>query len=257
MSKPTPSPVNRRPPRYVLRRGTGTTRAVWYLHRGDTDDDCVGVVTGGAPARRAQIEARDRLRRLGVRLIRWEPTGDDEFVAITGITRDAWAVTTYRDARGVLWRRCADDTWTSPAGRCGSARTLDETRGPLTPEQVHNLPALIEELQVFAAMSCYYSGAETCHEGECDGYDEHGNVIDEHGQPVPDRTRCHHVDEHVATSAQAMALGRVLREMNELDRGAADGLANPDQLTADQRARYAGIRDAVEDLRTAARSEDD
>lgn len=224
------------PPAAVIRRSDyvlatddvdDPSPGTWKLWRG-TVGDPDGFVTSftrvpSGEVREAQRQATQELYGRRVRVVSWEQIGrTGSYLAITGEPHGAWQVLTYRGSGGLMWYRRPDDSWIGVNGSgYRNVESLDRMQGPLEPVEVHNLPALIAELEIYRRIAGYELGLEECFEGSCDDY------VDDRGDPV-DIDRCSHVQACIATADEVRTLHRIERELDSLR---AEATVTPDQTS--------------------------
>ncbi len=211
------------PGEWVLRHGTGDTAEV--LHRWHE------------PMVHAEVVHRATrvLHQHLVRVVDWKPGRHrDEIVAVIGSTFDAWQVTTYSGRGGTLWRRSTDGSFIGIGGSCyGNVEALARSQGPLVPVEVHNLPALVAELDIYRQVAGYLQAPEECLDLQC------GEYFTDDGDNPSGIERCSHIQTGIATVAESAAFARVvaLVERLEADIPATDVAA---------RNILSGIRQALE-----------
>lgn len=161
-----------------------------------------------------------------VRAVGWEHIPGVGHVAITAPAAGAWDVTLYRGRGNAHWRAGSNGTWMGPGdARYRSLNELEQAQGPLTPLQVHNLPALVAELAVFRAVAGYLEGPDMCvGEYECVEYIE----AEQRGERLE---RCSHVTARIARAEDTLALHRVQQVLDNSAR--TDHYGSASELAAD------------------------
>jgi hypothetical protein len=234
----------------------------WMLYDGD---HAIGVYAGGSGTARARA-ARDLAAKRGVRVVRWYHAGPAVYTPILGNpARGAWTVLELRSEDGLRFSARADGTWLGPIGiGAGKAPTgwpdrdsIEAAHGQLTPHLVHNLAALVAEVEMFRAVTVYYFGDMSCiEEGQCQYADEEddGEVGAEPVFP------CAHVAERIATWQEAVAtqhaadLAKRWRKDHQL--ALAGAAEQPDLYTAAELAAYAAKAEAAAELEAELRADE-
>lgn len=232
----------------------------WHLSRidGDTAEELTTFPGSVHEYPAAQHRATHYLYRHKVRTIRWaHPDGVDPdargliFDAITAEAYGSWTVTKYSDGNGRQWRVDAGGGYRSSHG--AYVRNLDDLArlyGPLTPLDVHNLPALIAEVLMFRAACTYQTGPPGCvHERYCDEYAE----ADDRGE---DLDECSHVTTEIATADDALRRIRAERALVGIQYTAILAESNSARHTSYELAEQAAKKAAAGYVMEAMERED-
>jgi hypothetical protein len=186
------------PQEWVLRSGTGHTAEV--LHRWAEPMSHA----------HAQQAATTALHQEKIRVSSWASgSHQDEFVAVVGSTFNDWFVLEYRGRGGIIWTRNADGTFLGRGGARYTEQSLARTQGPLTPTRVHNLPALVDELNIYRMVAGYLVAPEGCLDLQCEEY------FDEEGESTGIEY-CSHVHADIATAGESAAYARVVTLLETL-----------------------------------------